>query len=396
MRAWLWFSLVALGGCGGVTASPSDGGAADVVQASVDAGVDTGADATFDAGPPDHAAPTDAPPADAPLPDDSGCDLGVPLAAPTFTPPDGTSLQAGDQVTINPPAGFPGGAAIYFTTNGTIPTHSSSVYIGPIQVDAPETIFAMAGPVPGYCFADSPVVHASYTISKPSQDACVGSWPPFPPTPPMTRPFTVTTFLCPGDTLCYRYDGNTPTCSNGTCTGGSLTYDTTKGIPIGPTVTDPTTGKVTLTAVACDAQGDVSNVVTQVFQLVQAPPYLASANPDGAGLPGWDWSHSGLPVTTMAIPADAGAPYGPFVAQQVGSPPCTSATSCKGTPNAVADHLCWSKGPSTTCLCPNPIPLTSATPYATLPAAANVGPGDTLSIIACAQGYLNTMTTVQF
>jgi hypothetical protein len=396
MRAWLCITFVALGGCGGVTASPSDGGAADVVQGSVDAGVD----ATFDAGPPDHAAPTDAPPADAPTQDvaQGGCpEGGETLTVPTFTPPDGTSLQAGDSVTINPAADFPVGGTIYYTTNGTIPTHSSSVYVGPIQINFPLTIFAIATPPDGaLCLDDSPAAHASYYISKPSQgDACAVAWPPFQPTSQVaTHPFTVTAGLCPGDTLCYRLDGNTPTCSKGACTGGSSTFDIQKGIAIDGTVTDPTTGKVTLTAIACDAQGDQTAVVTQVYQLVLAPPYLASTNPDGVGLPGV--GDGGAPVTTMTIPADAGLPYGPFVAQQIGSGPCNSAATCTGSQYGLADSICWSKGTSASCLCASGIPLTMATPYASLPAAADVSPGDTITVKACGQGYLSSATTVQF
>jgi hypothetical protein len=164
-RAWIGIiASLGLAGCGGVIASASDAGHADIVEAGVDAGVDATPDAPLDALPPDDGAPTDAPPTDAPLPDSPGCSELVPLAPPTFTPPDGTSLPVGSQITINPPAGFPPGGTIYFTTNGTIPTHSSSVYIGPIQVNSLETIFAIAAPPDGFCLGDSPPVHASYTI----------------------------------------------------------------------------------------------------------------------------------------------------------------------------------------------------------------------------------------
>jgi hypothetical protein len=167
-------------------------------------------------------------------------------------------------------------------------------------------------------------------------------------------------------------------------------------------VTDPKTGKVTVNAIGCGPSGadaGASSVVTQVYQLALAPPYLASANADGAGQPGWDWSGKGTPNTSMTIPADAGAgPYGPFVAQQVGSLPCTSATSCTGAANTLAGSLCWSKAATVDCSCASPIPLTSAAPSATLPAAANVSPGDSLSVIACGvTGYApSAVTTVKF
>ncbi len=160
---------------------------------------------------------------------------------------------------------------------------------------------------------------------------------------------------------------------------------------------------MTVTAIACGGLG--SSPVSQTFGLFLAPPYLASQNGAGAGLPGWGWSSDGGPLTTMTIPADAGAPYGPFVAQQVGAPPCTSSSACTGTPLPLADFLCWSTTGPATCGCPTPVPITTATPYATLPVLADVIPGGTLSVIACqsatpvnASGYYepSSVTTVQF
>jgi hypothetical protein len=54
------------------------------------------------------------------------------------------------------------GAAIYFTTNGTVPTAGSTPYDGPITVRSTETLMAVAI-APGY--ASSPVEAAAYTIT---------------------------------------------------------------------------------------------------------------------------------------------------------------------------------------------------------------------------------------
>jgi len=78
-------------------------------------------------------------------------------AVPTFTPAAGTysSIQS---VTL---ADSTAGASIYYTTDGSAPTISSTLYRGVITVSSTETIEAIAI-APGY--TNSPVVSAAYTI----------------------------------------------------------------------------------------------------------------------------------------------------------------------------------------------------------------------------------------
>jgi N-acetylmuramoyl-L-alanine amidase len=83
---------------------------------------------------------------------------GVPTAAsPSFSPGGGTYTGA-QSVTISASSG----TTIYYTTNGTAPTTSSSVYRGPIAVSASATIEAIAVET-GY--NTSPVATAAYIIS---------------------------------------------------------------------------------------------------------------------------------------------------------------------------------------------------------------------------------------
>ena len=82
------------------------------------------------------------------------------LSAPTFSVPAG-SYGSAQTVTISAPAG----ASIYYTTNGLLPTSSSTHYTGPITVSANTPLQAVAIQS-GY--TDSFVASANYQISTPN------------------------------------------------------------------------------------------------------------------------------------------------------------------------------------------------------------------------------------
>ena len=84
-----------------------------------------------------------------------------PTLAPSFSPPPG-SYSTPQTVTMADPAP---GAAIYYTTNGSTPTTSSTRYTGPISVSSTEVIraFALAG---GY--SSSPIVTNVYMFLPPA------------------------------------------------------------------------------------------------------------------------------------------------------------------------------------------------------------------------------------
>jgi len=79
-------------------------------------------------------------------------------AAPVFSPGAG-SYNSVQTVSITD---VTAGAAIYLTTNGTVPTASSTPYTGPITVGSTETLMAVAI-APGY--ASSTVATAAYTLA---------------------------------------------------------------------------------------------------------------------------------------------------------------------------------------------------------------------------------------
>ncbi|MGA3343426.1 MAG: chitobiase/beta-hexosaminidase C-terminal domain-containing protein [Terracidiphilus sp.] len=84
--------------------------------------------------------------------------INLPAAAtPTFSLASGTYTTT-QTVTISDATA---GATIYYTTNGAVPTTSSTIYTGPIAISSSETIAAIAV-APGY--STSAVASATYTL----------------------------------------------------------------------------------------------------------------------------------------------------------------------------------------------------------------------------------------
>jgi sugar lactone lactonase YvrE len=206
-------------------------------------------------------------------------------AAPTFTPPAGTYSTA--QIVTIACTTTPG-ATIYYTTNGTIPTTSSTVYTGPITVSASETINAIAVAA-GY--SNSPVATAAYVIGIP-----VAATPVFtPPAGTYTGTQTVTiSDTTPGATIYYTTNGTTPTTSSTLYTG-----------PITVSVSE------TIEAIAVAIAYTNSAVATAAY-VIQPPTYsCATPGPgiictvagDGTG----GYSGDGGPATSAELYNPEGA-----------------------------------------------------------------------------------------
>ncbi len=125
------------------------------------------------------------------------------VAAPLFSPAPGTYATA-QQVTLTDATA---NASIYYTTNGAIPTASSTPYTGAITVSATETLQAIAI-VSGY--APSTVTSATYTIETPA------ATPIFSPASgiySLVQTVAITS-ATPGATIYYTTNGTTPTTSS--------------------------------------------------------------------------------------------------------------------------------------------------------------------------------------
>lgn len=129
-----------------------------------------------------------------------------PVEAPTFTPPAGT-YNAAQNVTI---ASTTPGATIYYTTDGTTPSASGTIYNGPVTIGTSLVLRAIA--VKGG-MANSPVSIAAYTIQ-----ILKTANPVFTPNPGnFTTPLMISiNSTTNGSIIKYTTDGSTPSQTNGT------------------------------------------------------------------------------------------------------------------------------------------------------------------------------------
>jgi hypothetical protein len=134
--------------------------------------------------------------------------ITLPAATPTFSLAAGTYTGA-QTVTI---ADSTSGAAIYYTTNGTTPTTSSTKYTGAITVSATETLEAIAV-ASGY--SNSTVATAAYTIVK---QAATPAFSPVAGTYTSAQTVNLTDSTT-GAVIYYTTNGTTPTTSSTRYTG---------------------------------------------------------------------------------------------------------------------------------------------------------------------------------
>ena len=139
-------------------------------------------------------------------------------ATPTFTP-SGGSYPGTQSVTI---LDATRGAAIYYTTDGTLPTTSSSTYKVPISVTTTGTVIKAIAVAPG--FNQSAVASATYTLTLPPAA-----------TPVSTQTISIAEATM-GATVYYTTNGTTPTASSTKYTGPIVftTSEVLKFIAIAP------------------------------------------------------------------------------------------------------------------------------------------------------------------
>jgi hypothetical protein len=175
-------------------------------------------------------------------------------ATPAFSPAGGTYTSA-QSVTISDATN---GATIYYTTNGTTPTTSSTQYTGPVTVSATETIEAIAV-ASGY--ATSAVGTAAYTITT---SAATPTFSPAAGTYTTAQTVTISDATS-GATIYYTTNGTTPTTS-------STLYNNV-AIPVNSTET------IKAIAVATGFTQSAVGSATYTIQVPPPPDFSVSATP---------------------------------------------------------------------------------------------------------------------
>ena len=158
--------------------------------------------------------------------------FAISAAAPTFSLPPG-SYSSAHSVSITSASA---GATIYYTTNGTTPTTSSTVYSGPIIVGASETLQAIAG---GTGYVTSPVASATYTI------AATPATPAFSPAGgTYTSVQTVSISDSTASTVVYYTTNGTAPTTSASVYGGPISVSATETLEAIAAETDGTTSAV--------------------------------------------------------------------------------------------------------------------------------------------------------
>jgi hypothetical protein len=179
-------------------------------------------------------------------------------ATPTFTPASGTTFTSSLSVSI---ADGTAGATIYYTTDGSTPTTSSSVYSGPIKITATATVNAIAT---ASGFTQSAVGSAAYTLLVPAATPTISpaSGTRFATT--LTAAISDTTV---GATIYYTTNGSAPT--------------TSSSVYMGPITISATT---TVQAIAGGTGFTTSGVVSVTYTMTTGSGGVVSDNLDEPAL----------------------------------------------------------------------------------------------------------------
>jgi hypothetical protein len=196
----------------------------------------------------------------------------VAVATPTFSPAAGAYTSA-QSVTISDATS---GATIYYSTNGSTPTASSTQYTGPITVSSTETLEAIAVATGD---TNSAVASAAYTITPSMPVVSTPTFSPAAGSYSSAQSVTISD-ATPGATIYYTTNGATPTTSS-TAYTGPITVSSTK----------------TLQAIAV-ANGDTNSAVASAAYTISSPPnFSLGASPASLTIDSGDQGTVTLSVT---------------------------------------------------------------------------------------------------
>ncbi len=162
------------------------------------------------------------------------------VATPTFSPAGGTYTSA-QSVTLSDSTS---GATIYYTTNGTTPTTSSTVYSGAIAVSSGIVTIEALGAKSGD--TNSSVASATYTINISTPTVATPTFSPAAGTYTSAQSMTLSDSTS-GATIYYTTNGSTPTTSSTVYSGAISVSSTTTIEAIAAKSGDTTSGVASAT-----------------------------------------------------------------------------------------------------------------------------------------------------
>jgi len=170
------------------------------------------------------------------------------VATPTFSPVAG-SYGPSQSITVNDTDSGLGGFAMYYTTDGSTPTTSSTLYTGSVTVSSSLTLKVLATAT-GY--ANSTVGSAAYTVNG---AVATPTFSPVAGTYSATQSVTISTATA-GASIFYTTDGSTPT-------SGSTPYT----VPVSVSLSQTLKAIATKTNFSNSAVGTATYVVGSVYSV---------------------------------------------------------------------------------------------------------------------------------
>ncbi|MEK0314598.1 chitobiase/beta-hexosaminidase C-terminal domain-containing protein [Cohnella sp. 56] len=227
------------------------------------------------------------------------------VATPTFSPAAGTYTSA-QSVTISTATS---GAAIRYTTDGSTPTSSSTLYTGAINVASTQTIKAIALKSG---MTDSAVATAAYTIGG-QQQVATPTFSPAAGTYTSAQSVTIGTATS-GAAIRYTTDGSTPTSSSTLYTGAInvASTQTIKAIALKSGMTDSAvaTAAYTINSVTTGGTVQQSQMTATASSFESTDAYKpASYVIDGDSDTFWDSQYSTMLPLPQYVTLDLGGTY---------------------------------------------------------------------------------------